>query len=68
MVYEVFSVTDREFEGLNCDMELLSRIALELCNGYYSQGFRSVYGIHWDKGEKAAYPFCRKCSQVILLS
>jgi Relaxase/Mobilisation nuclease domain. len=52
MVHEVFSVADREFGGLNCDMGLLNQIALELCRVYYSQGFQAVYAIHWDKEKK----------------
>lgn len=52
MLHEVFSVTDREFKGLNCDMGLLNQIALELCGEYYRQGFQAVYAIHWDAGKK----------------
>lgn len=50
--HEVFSITDREFEGINCDMKLLNQIALELCGEYYRQGFQVVYAIHWDKEKK----------------
>lgn len=52
MFHEVFSITDREFEGINCDMKLLNQIALELCGEYYKQGFQVVYAIHWDKEKK----------------
>ena len=52
MFHEVFSITDREFEGINCDMKLLNQIALELCGEYYRQGFQVVYAIHWDKEKK----------------
>ena len=52
MFHEVFSITDREFGGINCDMKLLNQIALELCWEYYRQGFQVVYAIHWDKEKK----------------
>ena len=52
MFHEVFSITDMEFKGINCDMKLLNQIALELCGEYYRQGFQVVYAIHWEEEKK----------------
>lgn len=52
ILHEVFSITDREFEDMGCDIALVNRLASELCLEYFNMGFQVVYAVHWDMEKK----------------
>ena len=46
ILHEVFSITDREFADMGCDMAAVNRLASELCLEYFRMGFQ-ITTTHW---------------------